>query len=104
MVLYHDGKHDKLLNICDNSSQAQHLQLPPKEKIDFDHFIKTHWNVFGVQDNESLFIGLLWVIPMEQKKFHHFPEVICIDTVNQTNKDGCPLSTISGKDTHVKCL
>ena len=82
MVLYHDGKHNELLNICDNSSKIQRMDLPPEEKTDFDLFIKTHWNIFGNQDNKSLFIGLAWVITMEQKLFQHLPEVICVDTVN----------------------
>ena len=78
MVLYHDGKHNKLLNIFDNSSITQHMNLPPKEKTYFDHFIKTHQNALSVQDNKSLFIGHAWVIPMDQKLFHHFPEVIVL--------------------------
>ena len=41
---------------------------------------------------------------MEQKLFHHFPEVICIDTINQKNKDKCQLLIVSGKDTHGKML
>ena len=49
------------------------MDLPPEEKADFDHFIKTHNNVFSIQDNKSLFICLAWVIPMEQ---HHFPVLI----------------------------
>ena len=36
--------------------------------------------------------------------FHHFPEIICIDTVNQTHKDKRPLLTKSGIDTHGKML
>ena len=42
MVLYHDGKHNELLHICDNSSKTQHMDLPAEEKTDVDHFIKTH--------------------------------------------------------------
>ena len=76
--------------------------LPPEEKTGFDHFKKTHQNVFGVHDNKSLFIDLTWVIPMKQKLFHHFSKVIFIDTLNQTNKHKPPLSTISEKDTHGK--
>ena len=102
MVLYHDGKHNELLNICDNSSKTQRMDLPPEEKTDVDHFIKTHRNAFSVEDNKSLFIGLAWVIPMEQKLFHHFPEVICVDTTSHTNKDKRPLLTVSGRDTHGK--
>ena len=63
-VLYHDGKHNEVSNICDNYSQTHHMHLPP-EKTDFDHIIKTDWNVFGVQDHKSLFIGLAWVTAME---------------------------------------
>ena len=39
---------------------------------------------------------------MEQKLFHHFPGVICVDTVNKTNKDKRPLLTLSGRGTHGK--
>ena len=105
MVVYHDGKHNELLNICNNSSQTLRIALPPEEKTDFDHFIKTHRNVFDVQHHKSLFIGFTWVLPMEQKLFHHFPEVICVDavhTINETNKDKDLLLTISGRDTHDK--
>ena len=55
IVLYHDGKHNKLLR----------MKSPPEEKIDFDQFINTHQNLFGIQHNKSLFIGLAWVLPME---------------------------------------
>ena len=41
---------------------------------------------------------------MEQKVFHHFPEVICVDTASHTNKDKGPLLTISGRDTYGKML
>ena len=68
MVLYHDGKNNELLNICDNSSKAQRMDLPPEEKTDVDHFIKTHWNAFSVQDNILLFMGLAWVIPIIQNE------------------------------------
>ena len=39
---------------------------------------------------------------MKQKLFRHFPGVICVDTINQTNKDKYPLSTMSERDTHGK--
>ena len=32
MVLYHDSKHNELLNSCDNSSKTQRMDLPPEEK------------------------------------------------------------------------
>ena len=102
MLLYHYGKHNELLNICDNSSRIQCINLPPGEKTDFDQFINTHQNIFGVQCHKSLVIGLAWILCIEQKQFHHLSEVICVDTVNQTNKDKCPLLTISVRYTHGK--
>ena len=39
---------------------------------------------------------------MEQKIFHHFSEVICVDTVSHTNNDKRPLLTISGRDSYQK--
>ena len=33
MVLYHDGKHNELWNICDNSSTTQCMDLSPEEKL-----------------------------------------------------------------------
>ena len=73
MVLYHDGKHNKSLNICDNSSKIQRMHLPPEEKTDFGHFMKTHRIVFGVQQNKSLFIGLAWEVPIEKKTISSLP-------------------------------
>ena len=32
MVLFHDGKHNELLNNCDNSSKTQRMDLPHEEK------------------------------------------------------------------------
>ena len=34
--------------------------------------------------------------------FEHFPEVICVDTVSDTNKNKRPILTISGKDSFGK--
>ena len=42
------------------------------------------------------------VLPKERKFFHHFPEVICVDTVSHTNKDKRPLLTIIGRDGYGK--
>ena len=39
---------------------------------------------------------------MEQKIFHHFPEIICVDTVSHTNKNKLPRLIISGRDSHEK--
>ena len=102
MVLYHDGSHNQLMNVCQDESKKQWINLPPKEDEDLQQFINAHRQVFGVKHHQALFIGLAWVIPIEQKFFEHFPEVICVDTVSDTNKDKRPLLTISGKDSFGK--
>ena len=98
MVLYHDDSHNQLVDVCQDESKKQWMNIPPKEDEDLQQFINAHRQVFGVKHHQALFIGLAWVIPMEQKFFEHFPEVICVDTVSDTNKDKRPLLTISGKD------
>ena len=80
----------------------QWMNLPPDEKLDLEKFVNGHCNILHVGKEKALFIGLAWVLPMEQKKFHHFPEVICVDTVSHTNKDKRPLLTISGRDSYGK--
>ena len=51
-----------------------------------------------VEKEKALFIFHAWILPMEQKNFHHFPEVICIDTLSHINKDKCPLLRIRGRN------
>ena len=69
MVLYHDGIQNELLNICDSSSKAQRMNLPPEEKINFDQFINTHWNIFCVQYNKSLFLVFLGFFSLNKHCF-----------------------------------
>ena len=88
MVLYHDGEHNELLNICDYSSKTQHMDLPPEEKTCFGNFIYKHIGMYLVfKTINPYLLVFVWVIAMEQKLFHHFSEVICIHTFSQTNKD-----------------
>ena len=42
MVLYHDGSHNQLINICQNESKKQWINLPPKEDEDLQQFINAH--------------------------------------------------------------
>ena len=42
------------------------MDLPPEEKPNFYHFIKTPQNKFGTQHNKFLNSGLETVIPMEK--------------------------------------
>ena len=74
----------------------QWMNLPPDEKLDLEKFV--NGNTLHIRKEIALFIGLAWVLPMKQKNFHHFPEVIYVDTANHANKDKHPLLTISVRD------
>ena len=80
----------------------QWMNLPPDEKLDLEKFVNGHRNILYDGKEKALLIGLAWVLPMEQNFFHHFPEVICVDTLSPTNKDKSPLLTIRGRDSYGK--
>ena len=78
------------------------MNLPPDEKTGLDQFINIHCNVFDGEHYKVLFIGLACVLPMEQKLFQDFPEVICFDTISDASKDKPLLLIISGRDRNCK--
>ena len=45
---------------------------------------------------------IAWVIPCERLLFEMFPEVIAVDTTNDTNNESRPLLTMTGKDSNCK--
>ena len=90
------------MNIYQDESKKQWINLPPKEDEDLQQFINSHRQVCGVKYHQALFIGLAWVASMEQKFFEHLPEVQCVDTISDTNKNKHPLLTINGKDSFVR--
>ena len=94
---------NQLINLCQSDSRMQWMNLPPDEKLDLEKFVNGHHYILHVGKEKTLFIGLAWVFPMEQK-YKHFPEVICVDTVSHTNKDKRTLLTISGRDSYGKYL
>ena len=82
----------------------QWMSLPPDEKFDLEKCVNGHCTILHVGKEKILFIGLAWVLPMEQKVFHHFSEVICVDTLSHNNKDKHPLLTISSRDVGCQVL
>ena len=80
----------------------QWMNLHPDEQLDLEKIMDGHHTLLRVGKEKTLFIGLAWVLLMEQNLFHHFPEVICVDTFSHTNKDKRTLLTISGRDSHGK--
>ena len=61
----------KLINLYLSDSQMQWMNLPPDEQLDLENFVNGHCNILYVGKVKALFIGLAWVLLMEQKKFHH---------------------------------
>ena len=47
-------------------------------------------------------MGIAWVIPCEKRLFEMFPQVVLVDTTNDTNNEGRPLLTMTGKDSNGK--
>ena len=80
----------------------QWMNLPPDEQLDLAKFAGGHCNILHVGKEKSTFYWSYMDLPMEQKIFHHFLEVICVDTVSHTNKDKRPLLTISGRESNGK--
>ena len=58
MVLYHDGSHNQLTNVCQDESKKQWNNLPPKQDEDLQQFIKAYRQDFGINYHHALFIGL----------------------------------------------
>ena len=93
----------QLMNLFQSDSQMQWMGLPPVEHLDLEKFVDGHCTILHMGKEKVLFIVLFaWILPMEQKMFHHFPEVIYVDTVSHTNKDKRPLLIISGRDSYEK--
>ena len=72
MDLYHDASHYQLINVCQDESQKQWINIPPKQDEDLQQFINAHRQVFGVKHHQAIFIGLAWVTPKEQNFLNIF--------------------------------
>ena len=66
MDLYHDASHYQLINVCQDESQKQWINIPPKQDEDLQQFINAHRQVFGVKHHQVLLICLAWVTSMEK--------------------------------------
>jgi hypothetical protein len=49
-------------------------------------------------------IGCAWLLPEEKRLFCLFPEVLHIDATACTNREDCPLLTITGRDSRGKAF
>ena len=65
MVLYHDGSHNQLMNVCQDESKKQWNYSPSKEDEDLHQFINAYRQIFGIKTFQALFMGLAWVTLIE---------------------------------------
>ena len=73
-----------------------------KEKAEIDKFVSDTRLAFNVQPHQKLLMAIAWVIPCEKRLFEMFPQVVLVDTTNDTNNEGRPLLTMTGKDSNGK--
>ena len=78
------------------------VNFPEKEQTQVDKFVNDTRVAYNCSKSQFLMMGIAWVLPCERKLFNMFPEVICVDTTQDTNNEERPLLTISAKDTHGK--
>ena len=73
-----------------------------KKKLEIDGFITDSWSAFNFQPSQMLSMAIALVIPCERRLFEMFPEVIAVDTTNNTNNESRPLLIRAGKDSNGK--
>ena len=61
-------------------------------------YAESHRKAYMLTDDQHLFMGVAWVIIEERLLFDLCPEVIFVDCTMNTNKDKCPLFTVTGKN------
>ena len=55
IVLYHECGHNQLMNVYEDESKKQWINLPPQEDKDLQQFINLYRLVFGVKYSSSTF-------------------------------------------------
>lgn len=72
--------------------------LPSNERKDAEEFSRDNRFNRQLSNEQILLVAIAWVIPKERRLFKLFPETIFVDVVEDTNKEGRPLLTITGCD------
>ena len=62
-------------------------------------FAAKHRHGLAINNAQKLFIATVWVSKEELWQFLLHPEVLHVDATTDTNKEKCPLITITGRDT-----
>ena len=76
------------VNVC--------MDLPVDEASEITKFASEHRNLLHVHPSQDLMIGVAWATPPEKRLFRQFPEVLFIDTTQDTDKENRPLLLVTG--------
>jgi len=104
MMLVHDQQQDKLFNEVNIQSNpyTHSINLPDNERECCFTFAHETRGALEVDPDQSLMMGLSWVLKDEVNFFRLYPEVIFCDVIVHVNKDDCPSLTCTGKDSNGK--
>jgi hypothetical protein len=89
-------------NVNDWLGSSTAVKLPPKENEDMLRFANEHRDSYKLENSQKLMIGCAWIHPKEKRLFQLFPEVVHVDSTADTNKEGRPLLTMTGRDSSGK--
>jgi hypothetical protein len=72
------------------------------EEQEMLHIVSDHRRVLQIKDSQEMMVGIAFAMPFEIQQFKLFPICCHIDATSDTNKEGCPLVTLTSKDAYGK--
>ena len=54
-MLYHDGSHNQLMNVCQNKLKKQWINLHPKEDEDLQQFSNAYKQIFNDKPSRTFY-------------------------------------------------
>jgi len=97
-------------NLLYNKSKVPSGPLIVEEMDLFDHnnsmattVINKHWQERNTGNHQEMMVGVAYTTPHELKQFQLFHQVLHADATADSNKEGHPLFTITGKNSLVEC-
>ena len=102
MMLIHSSQMSRIFHRAMKSPFANgihsNVHFPDSEQLDADKFISGRRKCLNVPRDTQFMMAFAWTLPPEKLMFELFPHVVYVDTTADTNKEGRPLLTMSGKD------
>jgi hypothetical protein len=64
--------------------------------------VSDHRRLLPIADSQEMMVGITYAMPYEVRQFHLCNVCLHIDATADSNKEGCPLVTVSSKDSYGK--